>query len=1151
VAVSTLLALIGVSIFIDRRQADALLEVERHLVPKSELGPRLSGQFELLRRSLQDAVAAQDRAALEATSQTRDRVFELLASSGGAISSADADALRDSLRAYYDAAHSVSARLIQGETGEELVLAVADMQERHHALAELIETKTRLERDELATGFAAVRASADQANRYRIGIGLAGVLSLLILSAWTRRGLLRPLGDLSEGFARFATGDLAHRINVDSTDELGRVAREANQMAAALHDLNRERDREDWLKAGLVGLADQLRGDLEPREVTDRALSFLVRYLGAVGGAAYVLGDDGKLACQSRHAGSVPDGDAVALAARRFTPGEGLLGQSFASDDIVVVTDVPAGYVVRSGLGESPPRELVFVPLTHVGRRLGVLELAFFKPCSGDALSLLQSLRETLVVAMEVSASRAALSALLDRTRAQAERLAAQEEELRAANDDLHSQQTDLRNANEKLEEQRSALSRQNAELEVARTRVQQQVEELARVSSYKSQFLANMSHELRTPLNSMLLLSHLLSENDGGNLSDRQVEHCRTIHGAGQDLLALINQVLDLAKIEAGKQDVRWVETETRHFAEHARRVFAPMASDKGLGFVIQIDDDLPAVVTTDRPRVERILTNLLGNAIKFTDNGTITLRLSRARPVARPSPDAGAVPMLAFSVIDTGIGIAPEAIERIFEPFEQVRSETEHKAAGTGLGLAIARESATLIGGELQVESIRGRGTTFTLFLPEHPPPEVRAAEAEGSELSERAPAVPRPAVDAEAPQLLVIEDDPVLAELLSELISARGISAITASSGRDGLRLARSQRPLGIILDVKLPDITGFEVMEQLQRDPTTRGIPVHFLSAIDAAERGLALGAIGYVTKPVTRTGLISVIQTLAPVETERPRSVLVVEDDVAEGRAILALLTEEGLEAHHVANATGAFEALTRQRFGCIVLDLGLPDLDGLGLLKSIRERVDLHPPRVVVHTGRALSKLEIRELEQYAEAVVLKDGHSPERLVDEVRAFVHHLRDEAPELASLADAAAPDDSLDGKKLLLVDDDMRTVYALSAFLRAKGATVLVADTGKVALEEMAKNPDVDAILMDVMMPEMDGYEAMRRLREQERFGRVPILALTARAMKGERERCIEAGASDYLAKPVDTRVLLSTLETWLRPRDSHPGRQLDH
>jgi hypothetical protein len=1142
VAVLTLVSIVAVSSVLDRQQTSELQEVERHLVPKLELGPALTARFDSLRRGMQDAVAAQDRSALEATGDLRDSMLTLIDQSGDALAPGDAALLRASLTRYYEAALGVSRRLINGETGEGVVEAVSDMQDRHHALAEMIEVKTRLERAELAGAFGSVREAASKANHFRMGIGFGAVMVLLGLSVWMRRGLLRPLVQLSEGFARFATGNLQHRIQVDTRDELGRVAAEANEMAHALHESNTQRDRDDWFKAGTSGLLERLRGELEPTEVTGRALSFLARYLGAVAGAAYVLDDAGQLCCWNRYASAEREGSATEPASdgsNRFLPGEGLLGQSFEDDEILVVDNVPESYFIRSGLGTATPRTLLFVPLTHLERRMGVLELAFFAPCSADGLELLASVRESLVIALEVAKSRAKLAELLERAREQAQRLAAQEEELRTTNDGLVAQQEELRQANEELEVQRAALSSQNQELDAARKRVQQQVEELARVSSYKSQFLANMSHELRTPLNSMLLLSHLLAENDDGRLSEKQVEHCRTIHGAGQDLLGLINQVLELAKIEAGKQDVRFTETPSHHFADQAKRVFGAMASNKGLDLRVELAEDLPATIVTDRPRVERILTNLIGNAIKFTDRGEILLRLGRARPGQRLSTQGlNAESTLAFSVSDTGVGIAPEAIDRIFAPFEQIDSGSEHKPAGTGLGLAIARESAALVGGELQVRSTVGKGTTFTLFLPERAPASVPAKLAPQASPIPVSSTALEAAVDSRAPQLLVIEDDEVLCDQLTELIRARGLVAIAAHSGREGLSLARAERPRGIVLDVRLPDISGWEVMEGLRSDPRTRDIPVHFLSAVDAKDRGLALGAIGYVTKPVTRTELVSVVQSLVPTLHDRHRAVLVVEDDIAEGQSIAQLLIGEGLDAQHVTNATGAFDALTRQNFACIVLDLGLPDLDGLGLLRSIRERTDLHPPRILVHTGRALSKEETRELERYAETVVLKDGHSVERVVEEIRLFVHHVNVEEVDGAGAPKAPPPDALLHGRKLLLVDDDMRTVYAISAFLRGKGAKVLVADTGKEALSEMANNPDVDAVLMDVMMPEMDGYEAMRRLRKQDRFKATPIIALTARAMKGERERCLDAGASDYLPKPVDVRRLLCTLETWL-------------
>ncbi|HEY2406678.1 MAG TPA: response regulator, partial [Polyangiaceae bacterium] len=662
--------------------------------------------------------------------------------------------------------------------------------------------------------------------------------------------------------------------------------------------------------------------------------------------------------------------------------------------------------------------------------------------------------------------------------------------------------------------------------------------EELSQVSSDKSQFLANMSHELRTPLNSMLLLSHLLAENESGNLSAKQVEHMRTIHAAGKDLLALINQVLDLSKIEAGKQEVELESVPLEHFVSHARRTFEPLAADRGLSLVTELEPGLPSALVTDRQRIERVLINLLSNAIKFTERGSVTLRVARPSAGARLKPGLLAESAIAFSVIDTGVGIAPEAQERVFAPFEQVESHTDRRFAGTGLGLAIARESVNLLGGELVLTSEPGKGSTFTCTLPEQAAPLLEAAPA-----APRAPARPIPddraALDPNETPLLLIEDDAVLAEQLVDIIRARRMKAVVASSGKEGLALARKHKPLGIVLDVKLPDLDGWTVMELLKQDPVTRSIPVHFVSGVDAPQRGLALGAVGYLVKPASHAELAGVVRALAPAKRGSQR-ILVVEDDVRQADSVLSLLRQEGFEVERVASAEAALDALSAGSFGCIILDLGLPDMDGLSLLEELRKRTELGSPRVVIHTGRALTKLETRQLEAYSEAVVLKDGSSAQRLLEEVRLFVRYVRESLPKpQPSLPVNTGPEVALDGVTLVLAEDDMRTVYALSALLRGKGANVVVAETGREALSALEQHPATRAVLMDVMMPEMDGYEAMRRLRQDARFAALPVIALTAKAMKGERERCIEAGASDYLSKPIDSDKLLETLDHWLR------------
>jgi CheY-like chemotaxis protein len=628
-----------------------------------------------------------------------------------------------------------------------------------------------------------------------------------------------------------------------------------------------------------------------------------------------------------------------------------------------------------------------------------------------------------------------------------------------------------------------------------------------------------------------------VLAENESGNLSTKQVEHLRTVHAAGQDLLTLINEVLDLSKIEAGKQETTLEAVEPSQFIAYAKRMFEQVAAKKGLTLALNVADNAPRTLLTDRQRVERVITNLVGNAIKFTQRGQVTLSIGRPNAeMASRMPELAAEQAVAFSVADTGVGIPEAARERVFSPFEQVNGQSNRGHTGTGLGLSIARESARLLGGELfLLDAASEPGSTFVCLLPE------RAQQTPRSSAVEQ---LPRSFADdsltlgSDEPHLLVIEDDSVLAEQLVDIAHARQLKVVVVGSGQEGIRVAQRGNTLGIILDVRLPDIDGWSVLERLKQVPATRSIPVHFVSGVDAPEQGLALGAVGYLVKPASHIELAGVVRTLVPAK-EGSRDILIVEDDVTQGEAVLTLLTRAGFSAVHVPSAEAALEVLAKQRFGCVVLDLGLPDMDGLGLLGELRRRPELGAPRVLIHTGRALTKREARELAAYSEAVVLKDGSSADRLLEELRLFVMHVKDQAPGPAP-SEPARIDVSLRGVKLLLAEDDMRTVYSLSALLRSKGADVVTAETGGEALEALASHPDIRGVLMDVMMPEMDGYEAMRRLRRDERFSSLPVIALTAKAMKGERERCLEAGASDYLPKPIDADKLLSTLRTWLTP-----------
>jgi CheY-like chemotaxis protein len=1138
--------LIVAGTLIERRVARQLATIQERYVPRVGLGPQLEGQFERIRRGLQDAVAAQDSQQLVQTRTLLIRFLEDLAAAGDAVSAEDARALRGAIEDYYATALDVSRRLIAGEKGEMLVDAMAAMQSKHSRASQLLFTATAIDRAEMGEAFSVAARAQATAAQVRLVISGACLVVVILLSLALGRGVLRSLRSLSEGMRRFGGGDFERPIPTIHDDEIGAVAKQANQMAASLKRLGEERDRTDWLRNGAAGLAQELRGDLEPQDVAMRAVRFLARTLDAPLGALYFLGEDRTLRLLGGYALSGPEGGPPAIAV-----GEGLLGQAALGEALVVISDPPADYLrVRSGLGEGAPRALVLAPLTRNGRVTGVLELAVFRSWTEQGSQLLLSTRETLAIALEVAHGRAALREMLAETQRQAQRLLAQEEELRSTNEELQSQQEELRQANDEmadraleLERQRQSLQQTNTELVDARRRLEQKAAELATVSTYKSQFLANMSHELRTPLNSMLLLSNLLSRNEAGNLTEKQVEFCKTVYGAGQDLLALINQVLDLAKIESGKQEVELEPVSLKSLAAHMERVFGPLARDKGLRLVIEVGA-APETISTDRRRLDQILNNLLGNAIKFTERGEVALRIGRPGPVRLTRTDLQPDTVVAFAVSDTGIGIPPEFQQKVFEPFEQVEATSDRRYGGTGLGLPISRELAALLGGELQLHAATelGRGSTFVLYLPENHP-----KGAPGP----RPPAPPPSQIDDDRaelrpgdPHLLVIEDDPIFATALGAVIREQGLKYVAAESGEGGFRLARERKPTGIILDVKLPDVDGWAVMERLRADPATAQIPVHFLSADGAGERGMALGAVGYLTKPAARRDLVRVIERLAPRPAERSWRVLVVEDDVDMADSLVRRLADEKVEARRAASARDAINALGETPFDCLILDLSLPDMDGLQLLEQVMEHGGESAPPVVVYTGRQLTKAEAKRAEQYAEAVVLKEGPSSDRLLAEIRVFLRRLEDRPPARRRTSRELPVFSDLKGRRALVVDDDMRTVYALSALLRSRGMEVVVADTGEVALTTLTEHPEVEIVLMDVMMPKMDGYEAVRRIRQEPAWQQLPVIALTAKAMKGDRERCLQSGATDYLPKPIDSERLLAMIQTHLPLRSQN-------
>jgi CheY-like chemotaxis protein/signal transduction histidine kinase len=1133
--------------FLSRQVERELVNIQERYVPRVELGPRLDAQFERIRRGFQDAVAAHDAEALASTREIKNNLLSQVVAGHAVVNPAEAAALSSAIEEYFATGFELSRRLIAGETGEPVLEAMGEMQSKQIRAAELLKRSTTFDRGQLGDAFSAANRALISSARIRLAISMACLALVILLSVLLARRVLHSLSELTAGLKRFAKGDFGRPVVVASRNELGEVAQQANEMASSLSGLIAQRDRADWLKGGLASLAQELRGELEPAEVAGRAIRLLARYLDAPVGALYYFDQEHVLRLLGQYALSVTVSEGKAIPS--FRPGEGLVGQAALQDQLMVISDPPADYLrVRSGLGEGSPRVVVLLPLIHSGQVTGVLELALFKPWPELGTELLVALRETLAIAIEVALARAATRELLAETQRQAQRLSAQEEELRASNEELQAQQEELRETNEELknqaeelETQRRILEQKNLELNETRRNLEQKAQELTSVSAYKSQFLANMSHELRTPLNSMLLLSNLLAENETGRLTDKQVEFARTIHSAGKDLLVLINQVLDLAKVEAGKKEVRMGAVALADLADHGRRVFEPLAQDKGLRFITEVEPGLPLSISTDERQVKQILNNLLANAIKFTERGEVALRFQRPQlghQVHRP--DLQADQMVALTVSDTGIGIAPENQERVFARFEQAQATTDRRYGGTGLGLTIARELASLLGGELQLRSAPGEGSTFTCFLPcQGPMPSPEPSNGVSQIQDDKNELLPGES------HFLLIEDDPVFSNTVGEVIHDQGFKYIAALNGRTGLQLAKERKPSAIILDVNLPDIDGWNVMKELQADPATASIPVHFVSAQDGAERGAALGAVGYLTKPVTKGDLLRAIGSLVPGATHAPR-ILVVEENSSNADSLLQQLTGANFELYRAASEREALEALQKERFGCMVLDISPAQVDGLEFLRSVQKQCGTDMPSVVVHASRPLSKDEAKQLQAYADAVVLKEGPSAERLVNEIRLFVRRFKENPGTSRKFAPRAHPaaDVQLAGRKVLLVEDDMRTLYALSATLRAKGMNVLVADTGRSALDVLAEHSDVEAVLMDIMLPEMDGYEAIRRIRQNKLFGELPIIALTAKAMKGDKVTCLEAGASDYLPKPIDGDRLLAMLRSRLATKTSH-------
>jgi len=1046
-----------------------------------------------------------------------------------------------------------------------------------------------------------------------VSITIVGVVFLLIvvLLFLVIRSIVDPLKTMQKAADRITMGETDLSIPVASKDEIGDLAASFNKLIQASREytlvadtiaggeytsevtirseadllgkalanmknnllkLSDENAVRTWMLLGASELNDILRGEKSIQDLGQQVIGMLTPYLKAQVGAIYLV-ENNHLELISSYAFSHRKGNTNVI---QF--GEGLVGQAALEKKHIIFSNIPEDYVkVSSGLGQVTPKNILVYPLMYDSHVNGVIEIGSVHEISELDIQLLKIVSESIAIAFNSAQSRGKLKELLEETQRQSEELVAQQEELKQTNEELSektnmlersqaelkAQQEELQQTNEELEEKANLLEEQKEKLEMAKVEVEAKAKELEATSKYKSEFLANMSHELRTPLNSILILSQLLTENKNKSLAPKDIEYATNIHNSGADLLNLINEILDLSKVEAGKIEIEIEPVQVTEVVDSLQQMFTEVARSRNIDFEINCDAErFTMPIHTDRQRLEQILRNLLSNAFKFTPHdGRVTVTIEAKAPdISIRNEKLRSSPYMAmFSVTDSGIGIPADKQGIIFEAFQQADGSTKRKFGGTGLGLSISRELAGALGGEIHLSSEEGKGSTFTLYLPLQFDEEgvttngERSVEVRKPEKKKAEPEIPahvptpnkvadddRYHIHANDKTILIIEDDEAFAKVLLEIAREKGYKGIMAHQGNTGLSLARYYRPDAIILDMKLPVLDGSEVLRLLKNDPELRHVPVQIISGYDRRKEGLELGAFDFIRKPLTHEAVQGAFDRIEDFMSRKLKKLLVVEDNKQQNQAIRELIGNGDIKSFSAYTGQEAYNMLQDEKFDCIIIDLGLPDMSGFELMEKIKENEKLNRIPIIVYTGRDMNKEEARQLEKLANTVVLKTSNSKERLLDETALFLHRVEAKLPREKQqiIRKLHRTEEVLKEKRVLIVDDDMRNIYSLTNVLEEEGMKCYVAENGKVALEMLDKHDDIDIVLMDVMMPLMDGYEATMAIRKMEKYNKVPIIALTAKAMKGDREKCLEAGMSDYVSKPVNIEQLLSLMRVWL-------------
>ncbi|MVM31765.1 response regulator [Spirosoma sp. HMF4905] len=960
-----------------------------------------------------------------------------------------------------------------------------------------------------------------------------------------------------------AGGDYSVRSTDEQDDELGRISKALNQMTTSLEQTFTDLNNKNWLQTGSVALSDAIRGQKDLKKLATYLIDTIANYVDAPLGTVYLVDNESSFKLSGSYAAQqVP---------AMVNPGEGLIGQAIERKKMIIVDDVPTDYSrITSSLGDTRPTSLVIAPLIYADTCVGAIELGFLRKPDLLVIDFIERNLEAVAIGVNAALDYSKLQNFLEETQAQSEELQAQHNELENLNAELEMQAQKLQASEEELRVQQEELQQTNTELEERgllleekTSEIQKKADELELATRYKSEFLANMSHELRTPLNSILLLSRLLAENTDENLNGDQVEYAKVIQSSGNGLLGLIDEILDLSKIEAGQMKLDYQDVTIQEVTDELQSLFGVLAKEKGLDFSITVEPDVPAVIETDKMRLGQILKNLLSNAIKFTSSGSVTLTVQKNKAKTKRTGDGEAIhPTLCFVVKDTGIGIPLQKQPLVFEAFQQADGSTKRKYGGTGLGLSISRELAKLLGGEIKLTSKVNEGSEFTVHIPvsgaDSLPTESVISPAPQSQLPISGTAVPDKYISATIPEaipddrnaikegdktILIIEDDTNFAKSLLDYSRKKGYKGVVSVRGDEGLKLAAIYKPIGILLDIQLPVMSGWEVMDALKADPQTRPIPVHIMSSHKLKNESLLKGAIDFVDKPMAFEQMQDVFKKLEYVLDRNHKKVLIIEDNPKHAKALAYFLETFSIKSELKSNIAEGISALRSKEVDCVILDMGIPDHKAYETLEEAKKNPGLENLPIIIFTGKSLSMSEELKIKKYADSIIVKTAHSYQRMLDEVSLFLHLVEEnkQSDSNSGSKKMRGLSQVLDNKTVLVADDDVRNIFSLSKALEQYNMTVIAALDGKEALQKLAENPTIDIVLLDMMMPQMDGYETAQKIREHYQWKNLPVIAVTAKAMTGDREKCIQAGASDYITKPVDIDQLVSLLRVWLYDR----------